>query len=100
MMLSAHARDRPFVIVRISVFHNGLAVNKAGLHRQAFHRRDNAREAVGEVPAMPGVYISWIQSRPAGGSLAGLGRQGVMMKQGRKERDDASISCGTAKIAR
>ena len=37
------------------VNHNGLAVNKAGLHRQAFHRRDNAREPVGEVRAMPGV---------------------------------------------
>jgi hypothetical protein len=83
------------------VDHNGLAVNKAGLRRQAFHRRDNAREAVGEVRAMPGIsrtsllfrrarmrnpscLISWIQSGPAGGSLAGVGRQGVMVKQGRK----------------
>ncbi len=39
----------------VLVNHNGLAVDEAGLHREALDRFDNAREAAGEVRAVAGV---------------------------------------------
>ena len=87
----------------VGIDDNRLAVDKAGLHRQAVDGFDDAGKTISEVVAVAGIephvvavaarqdaeascLISWIQSGPAGGSFAGFGRQGWMALYGKTER--------------
>ncbi len=93
------------------VDHDRLTVDEAGSRRQALHRLDDAREAVGEVGAMAGVQPHVVANAPRQDAkavvldlvnparqaalwLAWAGR--VRWWNGDGRRDDAWISCGIA----